>query len=162
MNTNSAENNFILARSQEHRLILENLGDMEACLKFSTSDELIDNLKRIIEPFKANLLKHQKLEEQIIFAAGAQAIPTSTVTGLVIQLTREHGLFESAIDSIIDKINFPCEGNQTRLMIQRDLERMITMIKKHSLNEVKHLFPLLSNNLKCRTMIDSLAITVQI
>ncbi|MEW6712646.1 MAG: hemerythrin domain-containing protein [Candidatus Riflebacteria bacterium] len=162
MNSNSGENNFILARSQEHKLILESLGDMEACLKFSTADELIENLKRIIETFKANLLKHQKLEELVIFSAGMQAVPTSTVTGLIIQLTREHGLFEATIDSIIDKMNFPCEGNQTRLMIQRDLERIITLIKKHSLNEVKNLFPLLSNNLKCRTLIDSLAATVQI
>lgn len=162
MGSTIAENNFILARSQEHKLILESLGDIEACLKFSGVNELIENLKKSIEPFKAGVLQHQQLEERVIFAAGLQIMPTSSVVEMILNLTYEHGLFIASIDSIIDKLNHPCEGNQTRIMIERELGRIITMIKKHSLNEVKHLFPQLSANPRCRTLIDSLAAKEQI
>lgn len=162
MSSTTAENNFILARSQEHKLILETMGDMEACLKFSTAAELIENLKNVIDTFQANLSKHQILEENVIFAAGLRVMPTETVVEITTQLIKEHGIFEAAVASIKDKLFFPCEGDQTRRMIQRELERVILQIKKHSLLEVKTLFPMLSSNPQCRTLIDSLAAKIQI
>lgn len=162
MSESRAENNFILARSQEHKLILETLADMEACLKFSSSRELIHNLRNLIEPFKSKFDLHQRLEEQVIFTAGLQVIPSENVVSLVLQLQKEHGIFEHTIDSLSEKLwNFP-EDDGTRISIQRELEKLILNIKKHSLLEVTNLFPVLSKNPKCKQLIDTYSAKIQI
>lgn len=161
MSNTPFENNFILARSQEHKLILETVGDLEACLKFSSAKELIHNLKNVIETFREKLEIHQKLEEQVIFAAGLETIPSDTVINLILQLQKEHGIFEATIASVIDKLwNFE-EDDRNRIAIQRDLERFIVLIKKHSLTEVKNLFPILSANPRCKLLIDTFAAKIQ-
>lgn len=155
------ENNFILARSQEHKMILETVGEMEACLKFSSAKELIHTLKNLIEAFKRKLLLHQKMEEQVIFSAGLETIPSEKVIVLILQLQREHGIFEATIDSVIDKLwNFD-EEDRNRIAIQKELENFIIQIKKHSLMEIKNLFPILSQNPRCKQLIDSLAAKIQ-
>ena len=162
MNSNFDKNNFILARSQEHKLILESLGEVESCLKFSSADELIGKLKPVMQNFKSSVLKHQMLEEKVIFSAGLRSIPTESVVNLILQLSKEHGIFEAAIDSIIDKLNFPGDPTRTRLLIENEVKKIVTVLKKHSLLEVKELFPLLAANPACRTMIDNLANKTQI
>jgi iron-sulfur cluster repair protein YtfE (RIC family) len=101
---NQIENNFILARAKEHELILETVGEMEACLKFNSAREVISELRKIVEPFKEKMLMHQQLEEQVIFSAALETIPTDTIIRTVLHLQKEHGYFESSLDSIIQNL----------------------------------------------------------
>lgn len=162
MAINSPENNFILARSQEHKLILETLGEMEGCLKYSTAEELVDKLKKLIDRFSENMSRHQVLEEKVIFAAALKVMPTDKVVEITTQLIKEHGIFEAAIASVRNLLFADCDSVNIRKMIEKELQAIINQVKKHSLIEVKTLFPMLSANPQCKTVIDSLATKIQI
>jgi hemerythrin-like domain-containing protein len=162
MTTNSPENNFILARSQEHKLILETLGEMEACLKYSTTEELIGKLKSLIDKVSDNIARHQILEEKVIFAAALKVMPTDKVVEITTQLIKEHGIFEAAIASVKNLLFANCDGANIRKIIEKELQAIINQVKKHSLIEVRTLFPMLSANPQCKTVIDSLATKTQI
>ncbi len=149
-----SDNNYILARSREHKLILESLGELESTVRLSTKDELIKNLKSIMEKFQHQMLKHQELEEKVIFQSALEATPSEKIVSITLGLVREHGVFVAMIESIIYRI---WTFNMDDKMIQRitqELNQLTTMVKKHSLTEVKDLFPLLTNNLKCRQLIE--------
>lgn len=162
MAINSPENNFILARSQEHKLILETLGEMEACLKYSTAEELTDKLKELIDRFSKNISRHQVLEEKVIFAAALKVMPTDKVVEITTKLIKEHGIFETAIASVRNLLFANCESASIKRIIEKELQATINQVKKHSLLEVKTLFPMLSANPQCKTAIDSLATKIQI
>jgi iron-sulfur cluster repair protein YtfE (RIC family) len=154
---NQIENNFILARSKEHELILETVGEMEACLKFSSANEMIAELRKIVEPFKDKMLMHQQLEEQVIFSAALETIPSDTIIRTVLHLQREHGYFESSLDSICQNLQNLEENHQNRRMIEYEIKKIVFHIKKHSLMEIKNLFPVLSNNPRCSQLIHKFA-----
>lgn len=154
---NQIENNFILARAQEHKLILETVGEMEACLKFNSANEMIAELRKIAEPFKEKLIMHQQLEEQVIFSAALETMPSDTTIRTILHLQKDHGYFESTLDSIIHGLWNLEENNQNRQMIEHQIKKLISQLKKHSLLEVKNLFPVLSKNPKCSQLIHHFA-----
>jgi len=148
------DNNYILARSKEHKLILEILGEMESTLRLSERKELIPNLKKIMENFQQCMLRHQELEEKVIFQAGLEASPSEKIAKITIELVRDHGMFMSTIDSILYRI-WSCEADDKLInRITQELSQLTTRIKQHSLVEVRELFPLLTNNLRCRQLIE--------
>lgn len=148
------DNNYILARSKEHKLILETLGEVESTIRLSERSELIANLKKIMENFQQYMLKHQELEEKVIFQAGLEAAPSEKVARLTIELVRDHGTFNTIISSVLYRI---WSSEPDEKLIQRitlEMNQLTSLIKRHSLLEVKELFPLLSNNLRCRQLIE--------
>jgi iron-sulfur cluster repair protein YtfE (RIC family) len=149
------ENNFILARSQEHKHIFETLGEMEAGLKFSTAADMVSELKKLTEPFKTRIKKHHSLEEQVIFAAGLETMPSSRIVTIILQLQKEHGIFEKTVDNITFALYHAEEANKSRLFIEHQIKALIQAMKNHSLIEVKTLFPLLSKNPRCKDLIES-------
>ena len=155
------ENNFVLARAKEHELILETVGEMEACLKYSSAKEMTAELRKLVEPFKEKLLMHQQLEEQVIFSAALETIPSDTIIRTVLHLQKEHGYFESSLDSIIKNLQLLEENHHNRLIIEHEIKKMVLHIKKHSLMEIKNLFPVLSNNPTCSQLIHKFADNIE-
>ncbi|MGM0600923.1 MAG: hemerythrin domain-containing protein [Candidatus Rifleibacteriota bacterium] len=158
---NQIENNFILARAQEHKLILETVGEMEACLKFNSADEMIQQLRQLVEPFKEKLTMHQQLEEQVIFSAALETVPADTTISTILQLQKDHGYFEATLDSIIYNLWNLEENNQNRQMIEHEIKKLLSQLKKHSLLEIKNLFPVLSKNPKCSQLIHHFAENIE-
>ncbi len=149
------ENNFILARSKEHKFILETLGELESILKVATKEEFIPDLKSVIARFHEEMQKHQTLEENVIFKAALEAIPSPKVINLILALQKEHGEFLASIDSLTFLLYTVEIDNKVRLHIENTINRITLTIKKHSLLEVKELFPLLSVNARCKQLVDS-------
>lgn len=151
------ENNYVLARSKEHKLILETLGELESVLHLSSRDELVTKLKSIIETFQKRILIHQQMEEKVIFQAALEVLHSEKIVALTLRLQKEHGQFTATIESLIFKI-WNMDFNDNLLMrLSNELKDLTTAIKKHSLTEVKELFPILSNNLRCKQLIDKYA-----
>jgi ribosome-associated translation inhibitor RaiA len=148
-----SENNFVLARSREHKFILETMAQLEEVLRISSLQELIPQLKKIIEPFRDQVMLHHELEEQVIFQAALEAIPSARIVSLVLRLQKEHGIFSAAIDSILFNLWHVEIDDILRRKIEKEVNQLALMIKKHSLAEVKELFPLLSNNGHCCELI---------
>lgn len=149
------ENNFILARSKEHKFILETLGELESILRVATKDELIPDLKNSISGFHEEMQKHQTLEENVIFKAALEAIPSPKVINMILSLQKEHGEFLACIDGLMFLLYTVEIDNKVRIHIQNTINRLTMTIKKHSLLEVKELFPLLSVNSRCKQLVDS-------
>jgi iron-sulfur cluster repair protein YtfE (RIC family) len=134
---------------------------MEACLKFNSAREVISELRKIVEPFKEKMLMHQQLEEQVIFSAALETIPTDTIIRTVLHLQKEHGYFESSLDSIIQNLQLLEESQQNRLLIENEIKKLVLNIKKHSLMEIKNLFPALSTNPRCSQLIHKFADNIE-
>lgn len=151
------DNNYVLARSKEHKLILETLGELESVLRLSVREELVSQLKTIMENFQEKMLKHQELEEKVIFQSALEACPSEKLVSMVLKLQKEHGIFAATIDSIIYRIWNLDFDDRMLLKLSNELGHLTVMVKKHSLLEVKELFPTISNNLRCKQLIDKYA-----
>jgi hemerythrin-like domain-containing protein len=156
------DNNFVLARSREHKFILETLGELESVLRVSTAEELIPSLKAIIEPFRAQVAKHQGLEEQVIFQAALETMPMQKIVAVTLKLQREHGQITASIEAIQARLDHFNGEDALRRSITNDLNQLILTIKKHSLVEVKELFPAIGTNLRCKQLIDRYAQTLNV
>ncbi len=157
----SIDNNFVLARSKEHKFILETLGEMESDLRLLPSEELVSRLRNTIDEFKAKVEKHQALEEAVIFQAALEAIPARKIVSTILKLQYEHGQFNATVEALIFQLNF-CQLDDTlRGRISRILNHLILSIKKHSLVEVKELFPQVSGNARCRQLIEQLSSAIE-
>lgn len=151
------DNNYVLARSKEHKLILETLGELESVLRLSEREELVSRLKAMMENFQEQMLKHQNLEEKVIFQSALEACPSEKLVSLVLKLQKEHGIFSATIESIIYRIWNLDFDDRMLLRLNNELGHLTIMVKKHSLLEVKELFPGISNNIRCRQLIDKYA-----
>ncbi|MBU1106211.1 MAG: hemerythrin domain-containing protein [Candidatus Riflebacteria bacterium] len=148
------DNNFVLSLSKEHKLILETLGEIDAILKFTPQTEVAGKLKAVIEPFKAKLVEHQELEEKVIFKAALESMPTETIISIVLRLQKEHGKFLADVEAIYFNLLHLSENTSLQRTIETNLSQLSTLIKKHASVEVKELFPLITNNSRCRQLID--------
>ena len=150
MNTNQI-NSFILARTNEHKIILETLGEIEFCLKFTSRDEIINSLQKIIENFQIEIEHHHCLEEEVIFSSALEAISGKKIISTIQKLQKQHGEVEKTIEFLNYIIcNFK---DLDYLKIENFFKDLIIKIKKHSLIEVKELFPVLSSNPICIQLI---------
>lgn len=153
-------NNFVLARSKEHKFILETLGELESTLRLSESSEIIEKLKNIIEEFEKKVILHQELEEKIIFQAALEAMPSEKIVSLTLKLQKEHGIFCATLAGIRFKLWHLDFDSKLRVKLETELSQLTNVIKKHSLIEVKELFPIISNNPRCRQLIDKYSQTL--
>ncbi|PKL41038.1 MAG: hypothetical protein CVV41_18970 [Candidatus Riflebacteria bacterium HGW-Riflebacteria-1] len=151
------ENNYVLALSKEHKLILETLGELDSILKLSASDEMISQLKNIIEPFLAKLIRHQEFEEEVIFKSALEAMPSERIISIVLRLQKDHGVFLTSIEAILSNILYLTESDNLRQSVKMGLSHILNLIKKHSIIEVKELFPLITSNSRCRQLIEQYA-----
>lgn len=150
----AVENNFVLAISKEHKLILETLGELDSILKLATADEMISQLRALIEPFRAKLSRHQEFEEEVIFKAALESMPSERVITTVLKLQKDHGIFLTSIDAILSNLLYLPENDNLRRTVESGLSQISTLVKKHSIIEVKELFPLITSNSRCRQLID--------
>lgn len=150
----AVENNFVLALSKEHKLILETLGELDSILKLATSDEMISQLRTLIEPFRAKLSRHQEFEEEVIFKAALEAMPSERIITIVLRLQKDHGIFLTSTEAVLSDLLYLRENDNIRRAIETNLNQISTLIKKHSIIEVKELFPLITCNSRCRQLID--------
>lgn len=148
------ENNFVLAISKEHKLILETLGELDSILKLATQSEMVSQLKAVIEPFKAKLLVHQEFEEEVIFRAALESMPSERIVSIILKLQKEHGIFLANIEAAFFSLLHLSESDNLRRTIEANLGQLSTLIKKHSVMEVKELFPLITNNSRCRQLME--------
>ncbi len=151
-------NNYVLARSKEHKLILETLGELESVLRLSERGELVSQLKAMMENFQEQMLKHQELEEKVIFQSALEACPSEKLVSTVLKLQKEHGIFAATIDSIIYRIWNLDFDDRMLLRLSNELGHLAIIVKKHSLLEVKELFPGISNNMRCKQLIEKYAL----
>lgn len=151
------DNNFVLAREPEHKYILETLGELEAILRLSTAEELVPGLKSIIFDFKEKVEIHQNLEEKVIFLAALEALPGKSVILPILRLQREHGVITATIDSIIFKLLHVFIDDSMRVKISDELSQLVILIKKHSMLEIQELFPIISQSIRCKQLIDQYA-----
>lgn len=151
------DNNYVLARSKEHKLILETLGELESVLRLSSRAELVSNLKAIMESFQKRMELHQHLEESVIFQAAMESFCSEKVVRIVLQLQKEHGIFNAKIEELIYYIWNLDFDDRLLQKLNRELNSLAIMIKKHSLLEVRELFPALSNHMGCKQLIDKYA-----
>ncbi|HAE39030.1 MAG TPA: hypothetical protein DCG57_10385 [Candidatus Riflebacteria bacterium] len=151
------ENNYVLALSKEHKLILETLGELDSILKLAASDEMISQLKTIIEPFLAKLVRHQEFEEEVIFKSALEAMPSERIISIVLRLQKDHGVFLTSIEAILSNILYMNESDNLRQSVKMGLSHILNLIKKHSIIEVKELFPLITSNSRCRQLIEQYA-----
>lgn len=153
----TAENNFVTAREQEHKYILETLGRLEAVLRLSTAEELVPGLKSHIFDFKEKVEFHQNLEEKVIFLALLEALPGPSIIAPILRLQREHGVILATIDSIIFMLQHVFIDDTLRARISEQLSQLVIMIKKHSLLEIQEMFPAIRQSTRCQKLINQYA-----
>jgi len=147
-------NNYVLVISQEHKLILETLGELEAILKTSEQANMIGHLKELIEVFKKKIFDHQYFEEEIIFKAALEAMPSERVISIILNLQKEHGIFLNSLETFAAQIMPLTKAAPNTDTIEKNLAQFSDLLKRHSLREVKELFPMITNNSRCRQLID--------
>jgi iron-sulfur cluster repair protein YtfE (RIC family) len=145
-------NEAFLKVSKEHTIVKKYIWDLKSVLE---SDNCVQ-LQEAIQNIKADLLDHFNLEERIIFPAALICLPSLEMADRIIRLSREHGVFESDVPTIIQFVechdpNQPI-SQELGMFIQNFIERLET----HARIEMDELFPKMDQDKRCLKVIQDL------
>ncbi len=153
---NAPVNNPILALSNEHRFILEQMAGIEAVLREPDPGAMAAHLTSIESAFMPFLIRHFRFEEELLFPAALEALPVGPTIKVVLQLTREHGDLERwARDLFAWARATEATDAQAETARRQEIKAFSDLIRSHSHREVTELFPKISSNPRCCQMIET-------
>lgn len=140
-------NNVVLKHSDEHRVIIESVTEFDRIAGEKDSAEVVKKLTGWKNMLEKELPEHFRLEETIFFPAALSGKKPVEIIRIVLDLTREHGLMECGIESLVRKID-ALEEDAARLdeVLTKDAREFLSILKTHAEREVKELFPFIDTD----------------
>lgn len=113
-------------------------------------------LQRITKNIRSDFEDHFQLEEKIIFPAALLCLSSLEISDLIISLTKEHGLFECDIQTIVQFVDCEAKNNTISSELKTYLEDFVSRLEAHGKREMEDLFPRLDNDKRARQIIQDL------
>lgn len=148
-------NNIILALSNEHAFILQQVEIISNGLKKLDNRDFQNWLISIENTFMNTIRKHFKIEEKIIFPAALKAIPIPVIIDTVTILIKEHGIIEEKLECLFTFAKSDHNKNdKCYILLKNSLQNILEMNKNHAKIEVIDIFPKIANNPEACSIIE--------
>lgn len=149
-------NNPILALSGEHRFIFEQIGRLEGVFAMDDGKAAACQLATIEPALMPFLLRHFRLEEEILFSGALEALPVGSIIRVVLQLTREHGELARWASELFTWARSGASVEATVWQARRQEAKAFSdLTRRHAQVEVTDLFPKISGNPRCCQLIET-------
>jgi len=138
-------NNVILKNSNEHKIILDYVAKYDQLLQAQDFGLLQRQMTATVEAMLRDLADHFAAEEKYFFPAALAGCANPADIVLVLQLQKEHGVLETELAWISEKLGRA--GSQRNTEPARDFYRQVAgflnRLKDHARLEIVSLFPLI-------------------
>lgn len=138
--------------SKEHAIMQEYVSDLRQVVESNDCRKL----QKITENIRADFEDHFQIEEKIIFPAALLCLTTLETADLIITLSKEHGLFECDVQTIIQFVDCESKNNSISTELKVFLEGFINRLEKHAKREMDELFPKLDTDKRAQKIIQDL------
>lgn len=143
--------NPVLRISNEHKIITD------YAARFSKNRENPDpafekDLQSFLKFLKKDLKQHFRLEELIFYPAALNGDPSYATSLLVLNLTREHGIFETRVKAIL-AVEKRLDDEKRRTSLMEQIGNFFDDLKDHARREIIELFPLIDANARCTALL---------
>ena len=144
-------NNPILHASQEHKLVLEYMAELEELVREFDGAELSERFRLVEDRIKKAIQTHFGFEEDFIFPAILEGMPVNSMIKTILKIQREHGVLTEQLNQAFALAHSEPDSALLRYRI-RDLG---VALKKHALVEVEQIFPHGAKNPKVQLLIQN-------
>jgi len=142
-----------LKLSMEHTQVLDHLKQLQAILKGKKTG-MGRRLGRETAAFARDLRKHFELEEMVLFPTAMICIPALENIDRVLVLQKEHGIFETEMEDLLQVLRNPAQMNKRPSdALIRCFQSLIRRLKKHADIEMRDLFPRLDDSRRAQKII---------
>ncbi len=141
----------IAALSDEHKLISDYVAKF-AKSKKTKDAAFFSELSSFVAFLEKDLHSHFELEELAFFPAVLNGAPAYDSTLIVLALQKEHGIIETRLELILQNREAIAAGRIDDPVIDQ-IEGLLQILNIHAKRELTELFPMISESIKCRTLL---------
>jgi hemerythrin-like domain-containing protein len=142
-----------LKLSMEHTQVLDHLQQLQAILNGKKTG-MGKQLAKEAALFTKDMRKHFELEEMVLFPTAMICIPELENIDRVLVLQKEHGVFETEIEALLQVLANPAQMKKrpSDALIRR-VQALIRRLKRHADIEMLDLFPRLDDSRRAQKII---------
>ena len=141
----------IASLSEEHKLMTEYVAKFTKGKKEKNA-AFFSDLSAFMNLLEKDLHTHFELEELAFFPAILNGTPAYDSTIFVLALQKEHGVLETRLSIILNNRDAIAAGRIDDPVIE-EIDAFLRLLNVHAKRELSELFPMISENIKCRALL---------